>query len=409
MVDYQALALKYNTPLFVYDFDYIQKQFLKLKNSFKSSKSIMAYAIKANSNLSVLKHIANLGGGADCVSINELRRAIKAGIPTYKIILSGVGKRDDEIKEAIESNILFINIESFEEIRRVETIAKELNIETRISVRINPNIDPKTHSYISTGMHENKFGVDIDEAYKIYFFAKKSKYLNPIGIHFHIGSQLTKLSPILEASQIVSSMVKKLKKADIDISFFDVGGGIGIKYNDEETINVLDYAKGIIESVRGLDVTIITEMGRFLLGNSGVFLTKVLYEKSNSKKRFVIVDGAMNDLIRPSLYGAYHDIQIVGENDTQTSKADIVGPVCESGDFFAKDIDIKQTKHNDLLIIKSAGAYCFSLSSNYNSRCKSAEIALIDGKDKIIRDREVFSDLTSHEIKYLNEDTNATK
>lgn len=400
-MDFKSLAKEYGTPLYVYDFDYIEKQFNSLKEAFKARKSLICYAAKANSNLSVLKHVANLGAGCDCVSIGEVKRALYAGVAKYKIIFSGVGKRDEEIQEALKEDILMINLESEEEMHRVEMIAKELNKVARISIRVNPNIDPKTHPYISTGLHENKFGVDLDSAKRMYIYAKKSAYLDPVGTHFHIGSQITDINPFKEASKVLADLVRNLKSLDIEIKFFDIGGGIGIRYKDESTIQPYDYVQAIFENLSGLDVTVTCEPGRFLVGNSGYFLTKVLYEKRNEDKRFVIVDGAMNDLIRPTLYSAYHEIELVGSNNEQISKADIVGPICESGDFFAKNIELPQTKHNDLLVIKSAGAYGFTMSSNYNTRGRAAEVALQNGKSRVIRARETFEDMIAKEVPYL--------
>ena len=399
-IDFKELADKYGTPLYVYDFNHLSDRYNSLKEAFEGQKSIISYAVKSNSNLSVINHLASLGAGADCVSIGEVRRAIKAGVDKYKIIFSGVGKRDDEIKEALELGILFINLESEAEMKRVEMIAKELDIEARISVRVNPNIDAKTHPYISTGLHESKFGVEIDMAKRMYIYAKNSKNLNPIGIHFHIGSQLTQLEPIKEACDIVASLVKSLSAIKIDIKFFDIGGGIGVRYDDEITITPKEYADTIIESTKKLDVTLMCEPGRFISANSGYFVTKVLYEKQNPTTRFVIVDGAMNDLIRPSLYSAYHRIEAYNKSG-ETSKANIVGPVCESGDFFGKDVELPQLDHNDLLIIHSAGAYGFTMASNYNTRNRSAEVAIIDGKDRLIRERESFENQIALEEKYL--------
>jgi len=400
-MNFKHLAEKYDTPLYVYDFNHFEKQFNELKNAFKGRKSIISYAVKANSNLSVIKKFASLGSGADCVSIGEVKRALLAGVDRYKIIFSGVGKRDDEIEEALKLDILMINVESEAELQRVAEIAEKLGVVARISIRVNPNIDPKTHPYISTGLHENKFGVDLDTAKKMYLYAKNSSALNPVGIHFHIGSQLTELDPIREASQIVADLVRSLKAINIDIKFFDVGGGLGIRYKDEETIKPYDYAQAILSTLSGLDLTIVCEPGRFLVGNGGWFLTKVLYEKVNGDKRFVIVDGAMNDLIRPSLYNAYHKIEVLTEKDGEISKANLVGPICESGDFFAKDIELPSTNPGDLVIIYSAGAYGFTMSSNYNTRPRAAEVAVEDGSDRLIRRRETFEDLIACEKDYL--------
>ncbi len=395
-----ALAVKYGTPLYVYDFDYIENRYTTLKDAFAGKKSMINYAVKANSNLSVIQHLANMGAGADCVSIGEVRRAMDAGVDKYKIIFSGVGKRDDEIREALEKDILLINLESEAEMKRVEMVAKELNKEARISIRVNPNIDPQTHPYISTGLHENKFGVEIAMAKRMYIYANKSEFLNPVGIHFHIGSQLTKLDPIKEACVIVADLVRSLRAIKIDIKFFDVGGGIGVVYSDEVTISATDYAQAIFEATKGLDVTLLCEPGRYMVANAGAFFTSVLYEKVNDGKRFVIVDGAMNDLLRPSLYNAYHKIEAVNVEGEKTS-ADVVGPVCESGDFFGKGVQLPSLKHNDLLIIHSAGAYGFTMASNYNTRAKAAEVALEAGEDRLIRARETYEDQVRLELAYL--------
>ncbi|MFX4278354.1 diaminopimelate decarboxylase [Aliarcobacter butzleri] len=399
-INFKELANKYQTPYYVYDFNYITNQYEELKSAFRARKSLIAYAVKANSNLSVIKHLANLGAGADCVSIGEVKRALKVGIPSYKIIFSGVGKIDDEIRQALELDILMINVESSAELDRVEIIAKELNKIARISIRVNPNIDPKTHPYISTGLHENKFGVDIDTAKRMYIQCKNSDFLDPVGIHCHIGSQLTELQPIKEAVKIVADLVRNLKAIKIELSFIDIGGGLGIIYEDEKLIDTYEYAQSILETMFGLDITIICEPGRFIVGNSGIFVTKVLYEKINGNKRFVIVDGAMNDLIRPALYNAYHRIEVLNDNQ-DFSDCNLVGPVCESGDFFAKNIQLPKTEHNDLVAIYSAGAYGFTMSSNYNTRGKVAEIAIEDGKDRLIRKRETFEDIIALEEEFI--------
>jgi diaminopimelate decarboxylase len=401
MIDFKSLAQEYQTPLYVYNFDYMTTQFEELKEAFRGRKSIIAYAVKANSNLSVVKHFAQMGSGADCVSIGEVRRAFLAGIPAYKIIFSGVGKTDDEIREAIEKDILYINVESEAELGRVALVAKELDKQARISIRVNPNIDPKTHPYISTGLHDNKFGVDLNTAKRMYIQAKNSDSLDPVGIHFHIGSQLTELDPIRESAEIVADLVRSLQALDIELKFFDIGGGLGIEYKDEVTIKPYDYAQAILGTLTALDMTIICEPGRFLTANAGYFLTKVLYEKQNGEKKFVVVDGAMNDLIRPSLYKAYHEIEAITDNSDELREVDIVGPVCESGDFFAKDYPLPPLNHNDLLVIKSAGAYGFGMGSNYNTRGRSAEVAIENGNSRLIRRRESFEDLIELEREFV--------
>jgi len=395
-MDFNELAKTYQTPLYVYDFDHISRRYEELKNAFSARKSLICYAVKANSNLSVLKHLANLGSGFDCVSIGEVRRALLAGAKKYQIIFSGVGKRDCELEEALASDILMINLESDSEMYRLEQIAKNLACKARISVRVNPDVDPKTHPYISTGLNENKFGVDINTARKMYLYAKNSPYLEPVGVHFHIGSQLTDINPVIEAARIVSSLLKELRALNIDVKFFDVGGGLGIIYQNESDVSLYDYAQGILGALEGQDVTIVCEPGRFIVGNSGYFLTSVLYEKFNRQKRFVVVDGAMNDLIRPSLYGAFHGISVVGK-DTSAGICDVVGPICESGDFLGKNLSLPACESGDLVVVKSAGAYGFSMSSNYNTRPRAAEVAVESGKHRLIRKRESFEDLIALE------------
>ncbi|MCV3386048.1 diaminopimelate decarboxylase [Campylobacter lari] len=401
-MDYLKLAKEYNTPFYIYDFDKIKERFTMLKDAFKARKSQIFYAVKANSNLSVLKLLASLDSGFDCVSAGEIYRALKAGAKNYKIIFSGVGKSADELKYALEQNILYVNLESYEEMLLLEQIAKENQKIARISIRVNPNVDAKTHPYISTGLHENKFGVDIESAKKMYLYAKNSQFLEPVGVHFHIGSQILDISSIHEASAIVAKLVKELLALKINIKFFDIGGGLGVCYKDEQEPNLYDYAQGILASLQGLDVCIGMEPGRFLVANAGEFVTKVLYEKFNDKKRFVVVDGAMNDLLRPSLYSAYHEIKLLSENKEE-SLCDIVGGVCESGDFLAKDRKLAKTKAGDLIIVKSAGAYGFSMSSNYNTRNRVCELACENGKVRMIRKRESYEDQIALELDFLKD------
>ncbi|MBX7490164.1 diaminopimelate decarboxylase [Helicobacter turcicus] len=399
----QEAADRFNTPLYVYDLDRIQKRFNELKQAFSGRKALVCYALKANSNLSVIKKLASLESGADCVSLGEIKRAIMAGIPKYKIIYSGVGKQDCEIKEAIKLGILFINVEGKEEMLRIEACSKELGIPARVSIRVNPDIDPQTHPYISTGLKENKFGVSIEEAKGMYLYAHNAKFLEPIGIHFHIGSQITKLKPIAESAQKIAQLTRSLLALKIGIKFFDIGGGIGIAYSKENTIDLYDYAQAILEELRGLDVTIVCEPGRFIVGNSGVFLTKVLYQKENQGKHFVIVDGAMNDLIRPSLYEAYHQILSLKNPNAESAsyQVDIVGPICESGDYLGKNISLPLLEQGDILAILSAGAYGFSMASNYNTRPRCAEVAIEGGEMRLVRKRECFEDLIALEKEYL--------
>lgn len=400
----KTCAREFHTPLYVYDFDAISIQLEKFKNAFKARKSLICYALKANPNLSVINHLASLGCGADCVSIGEVRRAIAGGVPKYKIIYSGVGKRDDEIESALKLGILFLNVESEAELLRIESIAQSLESRARISIRVNPNIDAKTHPYISTGLHENKFGVDIELAKRLYIYAKQSPFLEPVGIHFHIGSQLTALEPLIQSAKIIADLAHSLLALKIDLKFFDIGGGIGICYTDEQEIDLYEYAQGILEAIKGLDVTIICEPGRFLVGSAGVLLSKVLYEKHNGSKRFVIVDAAMNDLMRPALYNAVHNVRIIESCNTTTleSRADIVGAICESSDFLAKDVVVPALASGDLLAFENAGAYGASMAHTYNTRSRPAEVGIQKGKYFLLKERESFEEMTANELRLLH-------
>lgn len=402
-IDYEKLRAEFKSPLYIYDFDDIKQRFLRLKEAFKARKSQLCYALKANSNLSLLKMLVNLDSGFDCVSINEVKRALRAGAKPYKIIFSGVAKTKEELKEALQLNILYINLESKAEMLCLEEVAKELNLKARISIRVNPNVDAKTHPYISTGLHENKFGVEINEAKSMYIYAKKSEFLEPVGVHFHIGSQLLDIKPIAEAATIVATLVKELKALDIELKFFDVGGGLGIDYEKAEEPNLYAYAQSILAALSGLDLTILLEPGRFLVARAGTLLCSVLYEKQTQYKRFVIVDAAMNDLLRPSLYNAYHKIELPYSKNLEPSKCDVVGGICESGDFFAKDRMLPKTKEGEIMLIKDSGAYGFSMSSNYNSRNKICELALENSKIRMIRKRQSFETQIQEEIEFLEE------
>ncbi len=403
MLDFHALARRFSTPLYVYDFDKIKANFLAYKDAFSARKSLICYALKANPNLFILRQIADLDGGADCVSIGEIRRALLAGIKPYRIIFSGVGKTNEEIKEALKLGILFLNVESRQELLRIERIARKLNLTARISIRVNPDIDAKTHPYISTGLSENKFGVDINEAKELYLYAYKSPDLAPIAIHFHIGSQLMELEPILESARKIAHLARSLLALGMDLRFFDVGGGIGIAYEGETPLCLQDYAQGILQALSGLDLTIICEPGRSIVGDSGILLVSVIGEKRHQHKRFVIVDGAMNDLIRPSLYQAHHEAILVGqERAADLMPTDIVGPICESGDFLAKNIPFPACREGDLIIFKNTGAYGYSMSSNYNSRPKSAEVGLLNQQAILIKPRQSLQDLYKDEQELLS-------
>ncbi|WP_120951863.1 diaminopimelate decarboxylase [Helicobacter sp. L8] len=396
------IASAHPTPFYLYDFDQIKEAFLEFKNAFSGGKSLICYALKANSNLSLLAHLARLGAGADCVSIYEVRRALLAGIPPYKILFSGVGKLESEIIEALESKILFLNVESFEELRLVERIATDLNTPARVSVRINPNIDPQTHPHISTGLWENKFGVEEKEAVQMFMFAKQSSFLEPVGLHCHIGSQLIELEPIKEAGEKMHALARFLIASGVELKFLDMGGGLGVD-EGKGAISITDYAQPLKSIAQKLDLTLICEPGRRIVADSGVLVSRVQYVKPGAKKNFVVVDAGMNDFIRPALYGARHRVEVLKPQEGKEAIYDIVGPVCESADCFLKGVALRGVARGDLLVFKQVGAYGASMASHYNSRPKILELALEGGVLRVIKPREEFSSLIAGERACLQE------
>ncbi|WP_104732321.1 diaminopimelate decarboxylase [Helicobacter salomonis] len=395
-----GIAATHPTPFYLYNFDQIEEAFLEFKNAFSGGKSLICYALKANSNLSLLAHLARLGAGGDCVSIYEVRRALLAGIPPYKIIFSGVGKLESEIQEALKSKILFLNVESFEELRLIERIATNLNTPARISVRVNPNIDAQTHPHISTGLWENKFGVEEKEAVQMFMFAKQSPFLEPVGLHCHIGSQLIELEPIKEASEKMSALARFLIASGIELKFLDMGGGLGVD-EGKGCISIADYAKPLKSVAQKLDLTLICEPGRRIVADSGVLVSRVQYVKSSAQKNFVVVDAGMNDFVRPALYGARHQVEVLNAQEGEQALFDIVGPVCESADCFLKGVALRGVARGDLLVFKQVGAYGASMASHYNSRPKILELGLEQSHVHILRDRENFFDNIAHEIGHL--------
>lgn len=388
----EEIADKVGTPVYIYSRKTLERHFKEFDEPFKEIPHLTCYSLKANSNIAIISIFAALGSGADIVSNGELYRALKAGIPPEKIVFSGVGKSDEEIINAIQKGILMFNVESLEEIEVINKLAKRQKKVANIAIRVNPNVDPSTHSYVTTGKSINKFGIEPEKALEIYNNADKYKNLKFIGIDAHIGSQITLLTPFVEALKKLLGVLNKIKSKNIEIKYIDIGGGLGITYDEEEPPHPREYASKIIESLSGWKVTLITEPGRVLTGNAGILVTKVLYRKENSTKNFIIVDAGMNDFIRPALYGAFQEIlPVVKKNET--IRADVVGPVCESGDFFAKDRLVPDVKRDDLIAIMSAGAYGFSMSSNYNSRRRPAEVLVDSDKYFVIRKREDYNDL----------------
>jgi diaminopimelate decarboxylase len=354
--------------------------------------------MKSNSNLAILRLFANEGGGVDIVSGGELYRALKIGLDPQKIVYSGVGKQAADLEYALQSDILLFNVESTQEIHRLNEVAGRVGKKARIAIRVNPDVDPKTHPYISTGLKENKFGIDISEAPEQYSMAASMKNLVVSGVSCHIGSQLTQVSPFIDSLRKLEELIQGLEAAGIRIDYLDIGGGLGITYESESPPHPREYARAIEDELRVENLTLILEPGRVIVGNAGILVTKVLYTKSTKEKTFFIVDAAMNDLIRPSLYGSYHAIQPVKIEGRERVTADIVGPICESGDFLAKGREVERYEPGELMAVMSAGAYGFSMSSNYNSRPRACEV-MVKGDDfHTIRARERFEDLIKGEM-----------
>lgn len=397
-VPLRELASTFDTPLYVYSARTLKRHYNIFDSAFRGISHIVCYSLKANSNLAILRLLRNEGSGADVVSVGELLKAIKAGIPPGKIVFSGVGKREEELVEAVKRGILLINLESESELERLKLVAKRLGKRTNVSIRVNPDIDPNTHPYITTGLKQNKFGIQIDDAYELYLKMREDKYLIPCGISSHIGSQILSLEPFLEALRSLLSLSHKLLRSGIEIKYLDIGGGLGITYKDEMPPHPENYGNEIKRLLKDGSFTLILEPGRVIVGNSGVLLTRIIYVKRTKHKTFYIVDAAMNDLIRPAFYNAYHEILPVSKNGRFENEVDIVGPICESGDFFAKGRLIPEQKEGDLLAIMGAGAYGFSMSSNYNMRYRAAEVLVNGSNFYLIRKRERFRDLVRNEI-----------
>jgi diaminopimelate decarboxylase len=398
-VPLNRIAKEVGTPCYVYSHAALIRQFRAFDGAFHNIPHVVAFAMKANSNLAILRLLGQEGGGADIVSGGELYRALKAGIPPAKIVFAGVGKSREEIRYALESDILMFNVESSAELRAIDEVAASLGRRARVALRINPDIDPKTHPYISTGLKKSKFGISADRALDEYKLASSLRHIEVVGVHKHIGSQLTDLAPFVDALKKVLLLVETLKGHGAAIRYINVGGGLGITYSDEAPPKPQQLAEAISPLVRDLKCVLIMEPGRVIVGNAGVLLTRVLYTKEGEAKRFVIVDAAMNDLLRPSLYGAYHEIRPVRERAAgKPQVVDVVGPVCESGDFLAKDREMPKVDDGELLAVMSAGAYGFVMSSNYNSRPRVAEVLVKDGQFHVIRAREEYSDLVKGEV-----------
>jgi len=395
----EELAEKYGTPLYVYSTATLRRHWRVLDRSLRGVRHVVCYAVKANSNLAVLSLFARLGSGFDIVSGGELYRVLRAGGQAKKVVFSGVGKRDDEIAFALEAGVRVLNVESAPELARISIVARRLGKRAPIALRVNPDVDPRTHPYIATGLRESKFGVAVEEARRLYALAAGDPALRITGIACHIGSQITSVQPFLDAIDRVLRLARDLERQGIHLGHLDVGGGLGITYEDEEPPHPDEYGEAIRKAVRGFGGEVLLEPGRVLVGNAGVLATRVLHVKRSGRRTFVVVDAAMNDLVRPSFYGAHHGIEAAAapRRGAREIVADVVGPVCESSDFLARKRRLPEPRAGDLLVVRSAGAYGFAMSSNYNARPRAAEV-LVDG-DRAFqgRRRETYPDLVRGE------------
>ena len=398
-VSLRSLAADIGTPAYVYSKAALLESYRAYDDAFAEVPHVVCYSIKANANLGVLATLARAGAGADIVSGGELFRALRAGFPPSRIIFSGVGKTRDEMRDALEAEILMFNVESLSELRTLDEVARELGVRAPVALRVNPDVDPQTHPYIATGLKTSKFGIPFAQALEAYEEAASLKGVEVVGADMHIGSQLTKAAPFADAVARLASLVKALRERAIAIRTVDVGGGLGIRHREETPPTHREYAMALLPALRELGVTVLLEPGRSIVGNAGVLLTRVLYRKDTGNKKFVVIDAAMNDLIRPPLYDSYHEVRPVSEARLggPTEKVDVVGPICESGDFLAKDRELARAEEGDLLAVMSAGAYGFAMASNYNTRPRAAEVLVDGNRYTIVRRRETYEDLVAGE------------
>ncbi len=393
----REIAEKVGTPVYIYSHATLERHYRAMDEAFAAVPHTICYSMKANSNLAVLKTFFNLGGGVDIVSGGELYRALAAGVEPLKVVYSGVGKKDEEIEYALNTGILMFNVESEDELDRIDQVAGRLGKKAGIAIRVNPDVDPETHPYITTGLKKAKFGINIERSLEQYKRAARMSNLDVIGIDCHIGSQLTKVTPFVDTIKKLKRLIEGLKESGITLRYFDLGGGLGITYSDEAPPLPAEYGSAITAETKDLGLHLLFEPGRNLVGNAGIMVGKCLYTKRGEEKNFVIVDAAMNDLARPSLYGSYHGVQAVRKDQDGAIVADIVGPICESGDFLAKDREMPAFRQGDLIAFMSAGAYGFAMSSNYNSRPRAAEVMVKGDAYQVVREREKVEDLVRGE------------
>ncbi len=396
-VDLAAIADTHGTPCYVYSRATLERHWHAFDRAFAGHDHLVCYAVKANSNLAVLNVLARLGSGFDIVSVGELERVLRAGGQASKIVFSGVGKRADEMRRALEVGIYCFNVESVGELERLNSVATEMGMRAPVSLRVNPDVDAGTHPYISTGLKENKFGIDIADAPAAYARAATLPHINIIGVDCHIGSQLTEATPFVDALERVLALIDQLAAQGISIHHLDIGGGLGIPYRNETPPSPSEYAQALLPKLQGRDYKILLEPGRAIVGNAGVLLTQVEYLKHTAHKNFAIVDAGMNDLIRPALYNAWQEIVTVKQSASGATRCyDIVGPVCETGDFLGKDRELN-LQPGDVLAVRSAGAYGFVMSSNYNTRPRAAEVMVDGAQTHVVRVRETLDELLAGE------------
>jgi diaminopimelate decarboxylase len=389
----KTIAQKVGTPFYLYSYKTLMENFRALQNAFQTVDPLACFAMKANDNLAVVKALTDQGAGCDIVSLGELKKALKLHIDPHKIVFASVGKTEEEISAAIKAGILFFNVESEGELMEINRIAKRLKKKTRAALRVNPDVEAPTHQKITTGTLKNKFGIDLTTAERLMNNQKHYPFVHLNGLHMHIGSQITTTDAYVKAVRKMVGFIKHLKQADIPIDYFNLGGGFGIAYEEKPVARFQDFAKALVPLLKQMEVKIILEPGRSICGEAGIFVTKALYLKDNGAKRFLIVDSGMNDLMRPTLYDAYHAIIPVKQTRRKKIKMDIVGPICESGDFFAKDRLFPPLAKNELLAVKNAGAYCHVMASNYNVRGRAPEILVKGNKHAVIKKRETLDDL----------------
>lgn len=397
-VPVEEIVTRFGTPTYVYSSATFRRHYEAFDSAFARLPHMVCYSVKANSNIHILKLLAEKGAGVDIVSGGELYRALKAGVPGERIVFSGVAKTADEIEDALRAGILMFNAESLDELKAIDATAGRLGMKARVALRINPDVDPKTHPYISTGMKKNKFGLDMETALVGYEMARDMANVEPVGIDCHIGSQLTTLEPFLEALDKVLGFYRRLKDMGIEVTYLDLGGGLGITYNEEEPPHPSAFGEALTERLKDLPLTLILEPGRVISGNAGILAFRTLYTKTTPVKKFLIVDAAMNDLVRPSLYGSYHRIEEVTKMGRPVEIVDIVGGICESTDFLARDREMPAVEPGEHLAAFSAGAYGMTMSSQYNSRRRAAEVLVDGAKARLIRRRETYEDIVAAEM-----------